>query len=1162
MTNETSHAIENFISRWRDSGAAERANYQMFLSELCDALGVERPQPTGAGDERGGYVFERAVTFQNGDGTTSAGRIDLYKRGCFVLEAKQGSERHGGDAAESAAAADDAAAEALGAGKKARRRKGAGVRGTRGWDDAMLAARGQAEQYARALPAAEGWPPFLVVADIGHSFELYADFTRAGKTYLPFPDAREFRVKLDDLRREDVRERLRQVWTEPLALDPARRTARITREVAGRLASAAKSLEEAGHTPERVASFLMRCIFTMFAEDVQLIPGRGWTELLESLRGGASKFPPMVESLWATMNTGGFSAVLRENIVRFNGGLFESVEALPVTEAQLGLLIEASKADWRDVEPAIFGTLLERALDPRERHKLGAHYTPRAYVERLALPAIIEPLREEWASVQAAAVTLANEGKLAEAAQEVKSFHRRLCRVRVLDPACGTGNFLYVTLEHLKRLEGETLDALHTFGEGQGILEDTGLTIDPQQLLGLEVNPRAAAIADLVLWIGYLQWHFRTRGQVVPPEPVLKRFHNIECRDAVLDYDGVEAARDAEGQPVTRWDGRTFKRHPATGEDVPDETARVPVLRYLNPRKAAWPEADFIIGNPPFIGARRIRSTLNDEYVDALRQTYKEVPETCDYVMYWWHKAASLVGKGKARRFGFITTNSIVQSYSRGLIEEHLTGDDAVAIIFAVPDHPWVESSDGASVRIAMTIAAPRRELTGVATIGKVVAESDETDEVTIDEREVPFVNAALQSGFQTEGIKALKANIDMCFQGVVPAGDGFKLEPDELRELGFDEDALPPVLRKYIIGRDLVQRHQPKFIIDFFGLSESEAQGKWASLYQRLLDRVYPERRQNKRAAYREKWWIFAEPRPAMRKALIGLTRFIVTPNTAKHRPFIFAKCEMLPDTTVYAIASDDAAMLGLLSSRAHLVWALNSGSTLEDRPRYVSKETFLPFPFPDADEQQKARIRELGEQLDAHRKRQQALHPSLTITEMYNVLERLRAGAELTAKERATHEQGLVSILLKLHDDLDAAVADAYGFAPGLADEDILQRLVQLNAERAREEERGLVRWLRPDFQQKTPAPTQAALDIGQPDDAATTRAAAKDARAPWPKTLPEQARAVRQALNARPGVSTAADIARLFTRARAERVAEILDTLASLGQAREVEAGRFVA
>ncbi|MGH9966907.1 MAG: type IIL restriction-modification enzyme MmeI, partial [Pyrinomonadaceae bacterium] len=292
-TGPTFTSVQEFIKRWKESGAAERANYQLFLSELTDLLGVPRPQPTQPDDDQNAYVFERAVIFNNGDGTTSTGRIDLYKRGCFVLEAKQGSDRLIASAPLFGAESDIASRGRFG-------RKGMAVRGTSGWDVAMRAAKGQAEQYVRALPLAEENPPFIVVVDVGHSFELYSDFSRAGRTYLPFPDALSYRISLDELARNEVRERLRLIWTDPSALDPSRRTARVTREMAARLADLAHSLEQSGHSPERVANFLMRAIFTMFAEDVKLLPPNKWTELLESLHGEVGKFPAMVSSLWET----------------------------------------------------------------------------------------------------------------------------------------------------------------------------------------------------------------------------------------------------------------------------------------------------------------------------------------------------------------------------------------------------------------------------------------------------------------------------------------------------------------------------------------------------------------------------------------------------------------------------------------------------------------------------------------------------------------------------------------------------------------------------------------------------------------------------------------------------------------------------------------------
>ena len=1149
-----SASLPEFIARWRESGAAERANCQPFLVELCDLLGVERPHPAQSDDTQNAYVFERAVTFQNPDGTTSPGRIDLYKRGCFVLEAKQGRDRVQAASAPSAEAADSPA--------RGRGRRGAAVRGTRGWDAAMQGARGQAERYVRALHAAEGNPPFVVVVDVGHSFELYADFSRAGKTYVPFPDARTHRIQLEDLEREEVRERLRLVWTEPLALDPSRRSARVTRGVAEQLAVLARSLEERGFAAERVANFLMRAIFTMFAEDVRLIPEGSFTEALALVkREGAGIFPQMVGSLWATMNTGGFSPVIRREVIQFNGGLFEESEALPLDETQLDLLIAASRADWKDVEPAIFGTLLERALDARERHKLGAHYTPRAYVERLVLPTIIEPLRQEWDAVLAAAVTLDKEGRQERAAEEVETFRRRLCRVRVLDPACGSGNFLYVTLEHLKRLEGEVLDALHGFGEGQGVLEETGLTVDPHQLLGIEVNPRAAAITDLVLWIGYLQWHFRTRGEAPPPTPVIKKFHNIENRDAVLEYDGVEEVRGEDGEAVTRWDGRTTKRHPVTGEDVPDETARVPLLRYINPRKAEWPEADFIVGNPPFIGSKRMRDVLGDGYIDALQAAMPEVPQATDFALRWWHLAAEMVRQGKAQRFGLITTNSINHTYNRRALEPHINFDNPLSIVFAVPNHPWIDATDGAAVRVAMTIGERGKHSGTLLTVTKERKHSIDDAGDLVASFDVNFgqINVDLTIGVDLPTTHPLKAASGICAVGIKTIGEGFVLSREKAVALGLGTSSdVDAHIRPYLNGRDLASKPRGVFVIDFYGLSESEVAKRFPAIYQHLLLIVKPEREQNRNQSFRDTWWVIGHPRQVMRNFLAGLSRYIVTIETSKHRFFTFMPSEVTSDSTIVTFGLEDAYFLGVLSSRAHVVWALRAGGRLGvgDDPRYNKTRCFDPFPFPDCTEEQKARVRELGEALDAHRKRQQAQHPALTITEMYNVLEKLRRGEQLSDRDRTTHEHGLVSVLRRLHEDLDAAVFDAYGWPSTLSDEDILERLVSLNAARAAEERAGHVRWLRPEFQRPAAG---VAVAFGEEFNRAAP-AAARHERQPWPKSFPEQARAVRQALNAVRGVVTPRQLASAFTRGNVARVEELLRTLVLLGQAREVSEGRY--
>ncbi|HQV08849.1 MAG TPA: class I SAM-dependent DNA methyltransferase, partial [Thauera sp.] len=790
-------------------------------------------------------------------------------------------------------------------------------------------------------------------------------------------------------------------------------------------------------------------------------------------------------------NSGGFSAALRTSVLRFNGGLFADASAIALDRDQLALLKAAAQADWTAVEPAIFGTLLERALDARERHKLGAHYTPRAYVERLVLPTVIEPLRAEWKEVQAAALTYEQQGKRKDAVAEVRAFHHHLCEVRVLDPACGSGNFLYVTLEHMKRLEGEVLNLLHDLGESQGLLELEGVTVDPHQFLGLEINPRAARIAEMVLWIGYLQWHFRTHGSVTPPQPVLRDFRNIENRDALIDYEREEAVTDEAGRPVTRWDGVTYKASPITGEDIPDETAQVVQVRYVNPRKAAWPQADYIVGNPPFIGAATMRRALGDGYVDAVRRTWPEVPESADFVMYWWHIAGETVRAEKARRFGFITTNSIKQTFNRRVVQAQLEAKNPLSLAFAIPDHPWVDAADGAAVRIAMTVG------TGGEREGRLMRVTEERSgeqddfEVSLAKRDGRLFSD-LQIGADVTSASLLSANAGLCNRGVSLFGAGFIVTEEEAASLGYGvEPGLDRHIRHYRNGRDLAQTPRNVMVIDLYGLDADEVRRRYPAAYQWVLERVKPERDHNNREVRRRNWWLFGETNPKLRNQLSGLPRYIATVETMKHRAFLFLDGNILPDNKLVNIATNDATLFGVLSSRLHVTWALAAGSRLGvgNDAVYVKTTCFETFPFPDPTLAQTARIRNLAEQLDAHRKRQQSLHPELTLTGMYNVLEKLRAGDTLTPRERTIHEQGLVSVLRELHDTLDTAVFEAYGWSdlaaqlvgkPGAttplpdkpeaqaaAEEELLRRLVELNAARAAEEARGLVRWLRPDYQ-----------------------------------------------------------------------------------------------
>lgn len=1160
--------VGSFITRWQHASGSERANYQLFITELCELLGVPKPDPARDDTRDNAYVFERRVQFQHGDGSQSHGFIDCYRRGMFVLEAKRVK----------------AATE------------------TKGFDDALMRARAQAESYARALPAAEGRPPFLLVVDVGHVIELYAEFTRSGATYTPFPDPRSHRIKLADLHDEAVRQRLRTLWLDAPALDPARLSAAVTRQVAAELATLATSLEAAGHAPQTVAAFLTRCLFSMFAEDVLLLPERSFKEMLHRHRDDPATLQKMLRSLWTDMDRGGFSPALAQDVLRFNGKLFKGSAVdgyvLPLDRDQIDGLLRAASCDWREVEPAIFGTLLERALAPEERHALGAHYTPRAYVERLVLPTVVQPLRADWADVQAAALMLAHEGKLDEARAEVRRFHHQLCTTRVLDPACGSGNFLYVTLEHLKRLEGEVLIQLDALGDTQAKLGLQGETVTLQQLLGIEINPRAAALAELVLWIGFLQWHIRSFGNASVAEPVIHDYGNIECRDAVLAYDRIDYVMDEHGKAITRWDGVHTKPHPVTGEPVPDESHQVALEKYVNPRKAEWPQAEFIVGNPPFIGASTVRRALGDGYADALRSTWRDVPESADFVMHWWHAAAQAVAQGRVKRFGLITTNSLPQAFNRRVVQAALAGDPPVHLAYAVADHPWVDSAGGAAVRTSMTVCSPGVGEGELLSVTRETPLADGSVDVTFKTR-LGVLHADLRVGANVAAAQALRANSEISSPGLKLHGSGFIVTPEQATMLGLGSVAgLDAHIREYRNGRDLADRPRGVRVIDLFGLTVDEVRERFPAVYQWVLERVKPERDQNPRETYRLNWWVFGEPRRQLRPALSGVPRFIATVETTKHRTFQYLDASIAPDNMLIAIALPDASALGVLSSRLHAQWALAAGGRLGigNDPRYNKSRCFEPFPFPNLTDQPTLReqIAATAEELDAHRKRQQAAHPTLTLTDMYNVLDALRLGRPLTAKEKVTHAQGLVSVLAELHDKLDTLVLQAYGWAdlaPALvgqpggtlpwpekpaaqaeAEEELLTRLVALNAERAAEEARGMVRWLRPEFQDParrsaaTPVAAQDEIEMAEADADAAPRSgtkkppkakAAATSKRPWPSSLPEQMRAVADLL-ARSGRPVALDAMEAEFTSRGpwkRRLPQILEALSALGRAREV-------
>jgi hypothetical protein len=776
---------------------------------------------------------------------------------------------------------------------------------------------------------------------------------------------------------------------------------------------------------------------------------------------------------------------------------------------------------------------------------------------------VIEPLRQRWEleiEPELKRLLELQEGQQEptavqkkKAAAEIQEFLSQLRQIKILDPACGVSNFLYVTMDLLKTLEAEVVTRLvDVVGQVQLGLEQ----INPSQFLGIEINPRAAAIAELVIWIGYLQWHFKRFGTAAPPEPILQKFNNIEYRDAVLAYDGKEPDIDpVTKKPRTRWGGRMMK-HPVTGEDVPDPTDQIPIYRYINPRPAEWQEADYIVSNPPFIGNARMREVLGDGYAETLRQVYKDVPDTVDYVMYWWHKAAELVRAGKIERFGFITTNSIRQVRQRKVIDFHATQKKPIRLIFAVPDHPWADG--GAAVRIAMTAAElnDTKKPVRIAQLGTVIAEDEgETPEEVAEHVEVRSLSVGrifsnLQASADLSSTINLCANQNLCSRGFELGGRGFIVNPELASEWIKHNLSLKKHVKPYIGGRQLVTKWDKQYVIDFYGLSENEA-AELAEPFQYLRDRVKPTRAVNQEKARQEKWWLFRRSGSLLRPALEGLQRFIVTVHTAKHRVFTFLDSKIVPDATLVVVALEDAYFLGILSSQIHICWALAAGGRLGvgNDPRYNQTRCFDPCPFPDATPKQKQTIRNLSEKLDAHRKRVQAQHPDVSITGMYNLLEKLRAGQPFTNKDREYNDKALVSTLKQIHDELDAAVLDAYGWHHNISDEEILERLVALNAERAEEERNGLIRWLRPEYQAPDEVGRQQVIaGVIEPEEVTVAPVALKI----LPKKPKDQLAAIRDLLLSSGGEWTVEQVAAQFNGAQRQKkaIAENLERLEWFG------------
>jgi hypothetical protein len=1037
--------IEEFINNWWGRpGGAERSNLAPFIYELCEVLDLPRPGHAVAG-VLGDYEFDGTLpggSFRTLKGT---GFIDLYRRGHFVLEAKQ-----------SQLPAERQADLGLFEPADTAPRAPSGAR----YDKLMTDARAQAEHYAKNLPGDHPPAPFIIVLDIGRAFEILFDYTGNGRGYGFFPDKQSYRIELPDLARPEIADRLRAIWADPDSINPRFQSADVTRKIAERLAEVSKWLEEtqriktSGRSDwerslaiEETALFLMRILFCMFAEDVstpeaELLPPDSFKAFLERSLHDHDHFETGLSDLWRIMASehvpNRYALALQAKVRYFNGKLFESTSTYRLGRTAQGELLAAARHSWRKVEPAIFGTLLEQALTKEERAKLGAHYTPRPYVERLVQATIMDVLEAEWAEASHAdPLSSGRKRGTKEELAAAKAFHDRLADLRILDPACGTGNFLYVAMESLQHLENKVIEHIQQLG-GEALAR-----IGPHQLHGLELNPRAAKIAELVLWIGWLRFRIANDPSDIH-DPVLGQTANINFGEHG-GFDAVLVRKE-------------------TGE--PD---------FENPMVPEWPEADFIIGNPPFIGkGSAMRKALGDDYVEALRRAYPIVPTSTDFVMYWWDRAATeLVRPGtRLRRFGFVTTNLVRGSLNRKVIERHLTSDRPLSLVLAVPDHPWTKASqDAASVRIAMSVAELGRRKVGVS-LAVVREEGLKTDTPTIEfAAQTGVVHADLRTGTDLTHLHRLDANRGLSSNGMMLAGAGFKV-PRKVAEHIRSLDGSDAPLRPYVAGSELMQRSKECFVIDLFGYEESEARQLYPRSYTHVLETVKPSREGNRRSYRATRWWEFGENNPLMRKSLEDLTRYIATTETTKHRVFQFLDREILPDHMIIAVSSDEAYILGVLSSAIHIYWTLAISSplgvaTMQQGHRYNKSQIFDTFPFPDPTPAQRAAVSALAEELDATRKVALVEVPGLTMTELYNLRERLRSGVEMPPADQDRATAARAGIVNRLHEQLDAAVAAAYGWRADLSSSEIVARLVALNAERAAEETTGNIRWLRPDYQ-----------------------------------------------------------------------------------------------
>lgn len=955
----------SFISKWRNVELKERSASQAHFLDLCRLLGVEDPVTA---DPKGEWF-----TFEKGASKTSGGEgwADVWRKECFAWEYK---------------------------GKR----------------KDLKAAFAQLQQYAVALEN----PPLLIVSDMDH-IQVHTNWTN---TVQQVHD-----IALDELADAAKRDLLKAAFTDPDRLRPAKTRQGLTEEAAGRFAALAMNLRRRGHEAHAVAHFVNRLIFCLFAEDVNLLPDRMFQRMIEHAQRQPRMFQTHATTLFAAMQSGGMVGF--EQVEWFNGGLFDHAEALPLEADDVNELLAASRLDWSEIDPSIMGTLFERGLDPDKRSQLGAHYTDRDKIMQIVEPVIIRPLLAEWDAAQAsiraaldkaaaarspAARTRAH--KEAEAFKE--AFLERLAGFRVLDPACGSGNFLYLALLSLKDLEHRVnLDA-EAMGLPRGFPR-----VGPECVFGIELNPYAAELARVSVWIGEIQW-MRRNGFEAARNPILRPLSNIENRDSVLAPDGA---------------------------------------------RADWPDADAVVGNPPFIGNKKMIAELGEGYTTALRRAWNTVPGGVDFVCYWFAKAWEMIEAGRLTRAGLVTTNSIRGGANREVLKP-IT--ERGRIFEAWSDEPW--TVDGAAVRVSM-----------------VCFDGQKGGNVRLDGNEVADILSDLTARSSEADItqaQRLTENSGTSYIGVYLNGK-FEISSELARRwlvmpLNVNGRPNSDVVKRTLNGSDFLQAHSDKWVVDF-GTDVTEADAAfYEAPFEYILEHVKPFRQrldENEKFAVRRKnhreiWWRYAESRPGMRRALSGLSRFIVTPMVSSTRVFSFLESSFLPNQKLVVIPRDDFTSLGILSSIIHKIWTLASCTWIGvgNDVTYSPTMTFETFPFPDgltpnipaaayADDPRAQAIAAAAARLNEMR--ENWLNPADLIRRVPEVVpgypDRIlpindKAERELKKRTLTNLYNTRPAWLDNAHKTLDQAVADAYGWGDDwrsgiLGDDDILARLFSLNQQRS---------------------------------------------------------------------------------------------------------------